>query len=181
VPHTLHHPSASPARLSDPAAVLRLVELARSEPPRPETVVLLADDAHLGHTCFIVSGTAAPDDVLDVAALAVEVAERSPMVHAAVLASVRPDDAIAIAVGGHGRAHLAVRERNDVDRGLELLELFEGANLELLDWFILGEAEPRSLRQLLGLPSLWRGGACRGPARGSGPPLCRGEPEAGGP
>src|SRR5262245_66652094 len=121
MPRTLHHPSAPPARLSDQATALSFVELARGEPPRPETIVLLADDAPLGHTCFIVSGTAAPDDVLDVAALAVEVAERSPTVHAVLLASVRPPDAIAIAVDGRGHqhrsggaGHSAGRERTDV-------------------------------------------------------------------
>ena len=108
-----HHPSAPPARLTDAVAALQLVDLAISRPLRPETVVLLADDAHLGHTCFIVSGTSAVDDVLDVAALVAEVAERSPAVHAVVLATVRPAEPIGSS------------ERSDLDRGLELLELFE--------------------------------------------------------
>ena len=59
MPRTLHHPSAPPARLTDEVAALQLVDLAISRPLRSETVVFLADDAHLGHTCFVVSGTSA--------------------------------------------------------------------------------------------------------------------------
>ena len=126
---------------------LQLVDLAISRPLRPETVVLLADDAHLGHTCFIVSGTSCVDDVLDVAALVAEVAERSPAVHAVVLATVRPAEPI------------GVSERSDLDRGLELLELFEDAGVELLDWFVIGPEGSSSLREQTGLPLLWRGDA----------------------
>ena len=140
MPHTLHHPSAPPARLTDAVAALQLVDLAISRPLRPETVVFLADDAHLGHTCFIVSGTSGVDDVLDVAALVVEVAERSPAVHAVVLATVRPAEP-------HRPS-----ERSDLDRGLELLELFEAAGLELLDWFVIGPDGASSLREGTGLP-----------------------------
>jgi hypothetical protein len=169
VPRTLHHPSAPPARLTDAVAALQLVDLAISRPLRSETVVFLADDSHLGHTCFIVSGTSAVDDVLDIAALVVEVAERSAAVHAVVLATVRPAEPIATA------------ERSDLDRGLELLELFEEAGLELLDWFVIGHGGARSLREQTGLPPLWRGGADGRSACGAGPPLRRRQAQASGP
>ena len=168
MPHTLHHPSAPPARLTDAVAALQLVDLAISRPLRSETVVFLADDSHLGHTCFIVSGTSAVDDVLDVAALVVEVAERSPAVHAVVLATVRAAEPIASA-------------RSDLDRGLELLELFEAAGLELLDWFVIGPDGASSLRERTGLPLLWRDGADGGSACRAGPALRRRQPQAGGP
>jgi hypothetical protein len=166
VPHTLHHPSAPPARLTDAVAALQLVDLAVSRPLRSETVVFLADDAHLGHTCFTVSGTSAADDVLDVAALVVEVAERSPAVHAVVLATVRPTGPIASG-------------RSDLDRGLELLELFEAAGLELLDWFVVSPDGASSLREAAGLPQLWRGGA-DGSACRAGAALRRRQPQPGG-
>jgi hypothetical protein len=169
VPRTLHHPSAPPARLTDAVAALQLVDLTISRPLRPETVVFLADDTHLGHTCFIVSGTSAIDDVLDIAALVVEVAERSPTVHAVVLATVRP------------AAPIAVSDRSDLDRGLELLELFEEAGLELLDWFVIDHDGESSLRERNGLPPLWRGGTSGRSARGARPPLRRRQPKAGGP
>lgn len=168
MPHTLHHPSAPPARLTDAVAALQLVDLAVSRPLRSETVVFLADDAHLGHTCFVVSGTSAADDVLDVAALVVEVAERSPAVHAVALATVRP-------------AEPTASGRSDLDRGLELLELFETAGLELLDWFVISPDGASSLREGTGLPLLWRGGADRGSACRPGPALRRRQPQAGGP
>jgi len=167
VPHTLHHPSAPPARLTDAVAALQLVDLAVSRPLRSETVVFLADDAHLGHTCFMVSGTSAADDVLDVAALVVEVAERSPAVHAVVLATVRPTEPIASG-------------RSDLDRGLELLELCEAAGLELLDWFVVSPDGASSLREASGLPLLWRGGA-DGSACRAGAALRRRQPQPGGP
>ena len=168
MPHTLHHPSAPPARLTDGVAALQLVDLAVSRPLRSETVIFLADDAHLGHTCFVVSGTSAADDVLDVAALVVEVAERSPAVHAVVLATVRPVEPIASG-------------RSDLDRGLELLELFEAGGLELLDWFVISPDGASSLREGTGLPPLWRGGADGGSARRVGSALRRRQAQAGGP
>jgi hypothetical protein len=168
VPHTLHHPSAPPARLTDEVATLQLLDLAISRPHRSETVVVLADDAHLGHTCFIVSGTSAADDVLDIAALVLEVAERSPAVHAVVLATVRPAEPY------------TALERSDRDRGLELLELFEEGGLELLDWFVIGPDGPSSLREQSGLPLLWRG-AGRGSTCGAPSPLRRRQPQARGP
>ena len=169
MPRSFHHPSAPPARLTDAVAALQLVDLAISRPLRPETVVLLADDAHLGHTCFIVSGTSYVDDVLDVAALVAEVAERSPAVHAVILATVRPAEPIGSS------------ERSDLDRGLELLELFEEAGVELLDWFVIGPEGSSSLREQTGLPLLWRGDAGRCSARGAGSPLRRRQPQASGP
>jgi hypothetical protein len=166
VPRTLHHPSAPPARLTDEVAALQLVDLAISRPLRSETVVFLADDAHLGHTCFIVSGTSAVDDVLDIASLVVEVADRSPAVHAVVLATVRP-----------AADPAAAPERSDLDRGLELLDLFEEAGLELLDWFVVGPDGPSSLREQVGLPLLWRGSG-GGSAGGARPPLRGRQPQA---
>ena len=94
---------------------------AASDPPQPETLVLLLDDAHVGHTCFVVSSTERPDDVLDVAHLVAELAERSTVVHAVVLArSVQSTPA-------------------DSDRWLVLLDLFDAVDVELLDWFVIVE------------------------------------------
>jgi hypothetical protein len=149
---TLHHPSFDPARpgvtpapLTDAEAALAVVRLAASDPPRPETVVLFLDDAHVGRACCIVSGTTAADDVLDVGALTAEVAGRSPDLHAAVLATVRT-----------GRA--GARPENDVARWRALLELFDDVGVELLDWFVLAPGAPVvSLRTFTGMSSQWRG------------------------
>ncbi len=154
---TLRHPSFDPAGqgvtpvpLADAPSALAVVRLAASDPPRPETVVLFLDDAHVGKGCCIVSGTTGPDDVLDVGALAAEVAGRSPDVHAVVLATIR-DRAAPGAGAGEGR-------EDDVLRWLVLLDLFDEIGVELLEWFVVGPgSEVQSLRAHTGLPSLWRG------------------------
>ena len=88
--------------------------------------------------------------------------------HATVLATVRPAQPVASG-------------RSDLDRGLELIELFEAAGLELLDWFVIGPDGASSLREGTGLPLLWRGGADGGSACRAGPAFRRRQPQAGGP
>src|SRR5262245_40526553 len=117
MPRTLH-PSAPSVHLSDAADALDLVDLVVDRPLRPETLVVLVDDAHWAHTCFVVSGTASPDAVTDIASLVVELAEREPTIHAVLMASVRP-------------SWVDGSPRTDLDRGLELLDLFERAEVEL--------------------------------------------------
>jgi hypothetical protein len=121
-----------PAPLASAADVLDAVLVAASDPPEPETLVLLLDDGHVGHTCFVVSSTERPEDVLDVAHLVAELAERSTVVHAVVLASVRPEDP------------------GDSDRWLELLDLFDAVDVELLDWFVIVERRAVSMRSRAG-------------------------------
>ena len=168
MPHTLHHPSAPPARLTDAVAALQLVDLAISRPLRSETVVFLADDSHLGHTCFIVSGTSAVDDVLDVAALVVEVAERSPAVHAVVLAtSVPPHPSPrggATSTAGSSCSSCSRQPASSCSTGSSS-----------------APTVPSSLREGTGLPLLWRGGADGGSACRASPALRRRQPQAGGP
>jgi hypothetical protein len=143
-------PRVTPAPLTDAEAALVVVRLAASDPPRPETVVLFLDDAHVGRGCCIVSGTTAPDDVLDVGALAAEVAGRSPDLHAVVLATVRASPA--------GRSTAGARIRDDVARWRALLGLFDEVGVELLDWFVVRPgARVTSLRTRTRMPSQWRG------------------------
>ena len=105
----------------------------------------------------VVEGTAEPDDVLSVARLLAEASEREPSIHAVVLASVRTDPVDAAPI--IRREHEAC-VRDDVDRWLELLDVFDGVGVELLDWFVLGHEDAASLRALTGLP------ARRSPGRG---------------
>ena len=127
---------------------LDVVLLAASDPPQAETLVLLLDDGHAGTTCFAVTGTEAPDDVLDVARLVAELAEGQPSVHAAFLASVRPASRPGL---------LAGEGRGDLDRWLELLDLFDAVAVELLDWVVVAGGRAASVRTRTGMPSLWRG------------------------
>ena len=153
---TLHHsfgpagPGATPTPLTDADAALAVIRLAIGAAARPETVVLFLDDAHVGRACCIVSGTTAPDDILDVGALAAEVAGRSPDLHAAVLATVR--------AGPAGCTPASAGLGDDVARWRALLELFDEVGVELLDWFVVGPgARVTSLRTRTRMPSLWRG------------------------
>jgi hypothetical protein len=133
--------------LASEADALEVVLLAASTPLRAETVVVLLDDTHAGTTCFVVSGTDDPDDVVDVARFVSELAERSDAVHAVVLASMRPTPLP------------AEPARSDLDRWLELLDAFDEVGVELIDWFTIGD-DVTSLRRAVGMPLLWR----RGPA-----------------
>jgi hypothetical protein len=136
--------------LTDAEEALAVVRLAASDPSRPETIVLFLDDAHVGRACCIVNGTTAPDDVLDVGALAAEVAGRSPDLHAVVLATVR--------AGSAGRPTAGAHIGDDAARWWALLELFDEVGVELLDWFIVGPgARVTSLRTRTRMPSQWRG------------------------
>jgi hypothetical protein len=128
------------------ADALDVVSLATHWPPRDETIVLLLDAELTGRTCVIVDGTGRADDVLDVAHVVLEVATRDVDVHAAVLASVRV---------GEPEDGPAASSRSDVDRWLELLDAFDDAGVELLDWFTVLDDQPESLRSATGMPSLW--------------------------
>jgi hypothetical protein len=129
-------------------AALDVIALARSSPPKPETIGLLLDADLVGRTCVVVDATSDPDDVLDVARLLAEVAEREPKLQAAVIASIRTHAPPGL---------LPARHRCDVDRWLDLLEVFDEVGVELLDWFVVVGDGAESLRTLTGMPQLWPG------------------------
>jgi hypothetical protein len=151
VPRTHPHPRPRRRMRLAPLAgaddALDVVRLAASDPPEPETVVLMLDDAHVGHVCFVVNGTRHPDDVLDVAHLVGELADSSTSVQAVVLASLRVE---------HPADHSADHP-DDTDRWLEMLDLFDARGVELLDWFVIAHGKTRSMRDMTGMPSAWRG------------------------
>jgi hypothetical protein len=132
--------------LTSAADALSVISLASSCPPRPETVVLLLDDELSGRACMVVEGTTERDDVLDVARLAVEVAEQGPCIHAAVLATVRTGPVPPASV---------TDAPDDVGLWLELLDTFDDAGVELLDWFVVLAGRVESLRATTGMPDLW--------------------------
>ena len=130
------------------ADALAVVSRLAATPARPETIALLLDDGRLCRTSLVVEGTREPDDVLSVARLLAEASEREPSIHAVVLASVRTDHVDAAPI--IRREHEGCL-RDDVDRWLELLDVFGGVGVDLLDWFVLGHGEAASLRALTGL------------------------------
>ena len=147
-----HRPSVRAIPIHGSRDALDVVSLAAAEPLRAETIALLLDDDHIGRACVVIEGTQDPDDVVDVAHLMAELAERDVAVHAIVLASIRPRAATATVLESAGDRP----ERNDVDRWLELLDLFEHAGIDLLDWYVVTQQTVSSLRSRTGMPPLWR-------------------------
>jgi len=147
-----HRPSVRAIPIHGSRDALDVVSLAAAEPLRAETIALLLDDDHVGRACVVIEGTQEPDDVVDIARLMAELAERDVDVHAIVLASIRPrrpaDDLPEGADDPQGRS--------DVDRWLELLDLFERAGIDLLDWYVVTQHTVFSLRSRTGMPPLWR-------------------------
>jgi hypothetical protein len=145
-----HRPSVRAIPIQGSRDALDVVSLAAAEPLRAETIALLLDDDHVGRACVVIEGTQEPDDVVDVAELMAELAERDGDVHAIVLASIRPPRS-----AGERREE-EQSGRSDVDRWLELLDLFERAGIDLLDWYIVTQQTVSSLRSRTGMPPLWR-------------------------
>lgn len=141
LPHRLPRAAVDP--IGDERTLMAIVRAAAARPPRHETIVMLLDDARCGLALLIVSGTARPDDVI-------EVAERvlPPDVHegraaASAIVSVRLDDG---------------EQLDDADRWIELDAIADGAGVELVDWLIVGGDELAVLgrpRELVHEPARW--------------------------
>ena len=128
-----------------------------STPPRDETVCLLLDDRCRPAACVVVVGRADVVAVADTMLLLAEppppaghrsdagnlaVAALTGSVRGLVLASVRP-----------GRGH---RPTADDELDWRVLQArFDGAPVELLDWFLVDDDRAASLAELTGTPSAW--------------------------
>jgi hypothetical protein len=119
-----------------------VIALAIHLPPVAETVALLLDHERRGSCVTIVSGTERPDDVVEVAECLATTCSHIAELGALVLATVRP---------GQGPLD------GDADRWLEMSDLAAAAGVELLEWFVIGEAI-HCPRDLLGEPPRWRSG-----------------------
>jgi hypothetical protein len=123
----------------DDATARLLFESALAFPRRPETVVVLLDHDRHGRSVINVDRTENPDAVFDVAELCIALADGSPAVGGALIASVRP-------AGGD--------DLDDVERWLELDERFAMVGIELVEWYIYGRSVSRP-RVLFGEPERW--------------------------
>ncbi len=135
--HRLPRAGVDPIHRDDVALALVLAVV--RTPPRPETVVVLLDDARRGLAIVVVSGTDDPDTVVEVAERLFDPTAFGAVVGAAVVASVRPG----------GAAELA-----DADRWLELAELADQCGVELLEWYVVGRGVSRP-RELVHAPPRW--------------------------
>jgi hypothetical protein len=123
----------------DDATARLLFESTLAIPRRPETVVVLLGHDRRGHSILNVDHTDHSDAVLDVAELSIALADGSPAVGGALIASVRP-------TGGD--------ELDDVERWLDLDERFAMAGIELVEWYVYGRSVSRP-RVLIGEPERW--------------------------
>jgi hypothetical protein len=116
-------PRAGVDPINDPAIALALIGSLLSVPPERETFAILLDHERRGMSVLHLVDDPHPDAVFDVAELIVECAHRQVQFGAVILVSVRPRESDELA---------------DADRWLELSDQFEGAGIELVEWFVIG-------------------------------------------
>jgi len=138
-PHPHRLPRARIDPIVDPTTALRLVRAAMALPPRPETVVVLLDDAHCGVAIVSVDGTADPDQVVAVVECLANPALVESDVAAMIVASVRPD-------------HLL--DDRDGDRWFEMCDVAEQVGIDVVEWFVVG-GRVNCPRDLAGVPPRW--------------------------
>jgi hypothetical protein len=100
---------------------------------------VLLDDQRRGISVFVVSGTTAPDAVLDVVDVVGAAAQVDDLLGGIVLASVRPGGAV---------------EAADIDRWLGASDALDQRGVELVEWFVIGESV-ECPRDLLGAAPRW--------------------------
>ena len=143
-----HLPRAGVDRITSQQTALSIVAMTIHRPLRHETIVLLLDHQHRGSAVVVISGTEAPDDVIDVVSRLVSPHADDGSIGAVVVASVRPDQC-----AGVGEAV--------VDRWLELSDVVDEAGAELLEWFVIDGTAVTCPRDLLGEPPRWSSGGAR--------------------
>ena len=126
-------------------AALATVAMAAHRPLRPETIVVLLDDARRGIALVVVTDTQRPDDVLEVVECLTRPTAHAGRVGAVVVGTVRPG------AGAEADDHVP---DPDIDRWLELSDIAEGHGVELLEWFVIG-ADVRCPRDDLGEAPRW--------------------------
>jgi len=131
-------PPPAPVRCA--ADALRVLRLAVTLPPQPETLAFVLDPQGVGGVITLVSGTVRADSVLAVAECIAMAAEQVPQAAGLVLATVRPGGGV---------------EPGDVDRWLEASHLVHARGLQLLEWFVIAEGYGCCPRDLLGEPERW--------------------------
>ena len=129
-----------PAPVRSATEALRVLRLAVTVPPQPETLAFVLDEHGVGGVITVVSGTVEPDSVLAVAECIARAAQGVPRAAALVLATVRPSGQV---------------QPGDVDRWLEASELTAAYGIRLLEWFVIGPRRVICPRDLLGEPERW--------------------------
>ena len=140
-PTAIHRriPRAGLDPIDDPAIALSAISLAIHRPLRPETIVLLLDEARCGRTIVTVTGTVDPDSSIEVVEFVTQ-GVGCEHLGALVIATIRPD----------GR----ITPDADVDRWLEMSDIASLAGVELVEWFVI-DRTVSCPRDHLGEPPRW--------------------------
>ena len=145
-PHPSRLPRAGVDPITDEATALTLLSVAAS-PNRPETIVVLLDDARCGIGLVVVSDTSDPDAVVEVAERILDPAVHDGRVAATIVATVRPS-------GHDDHDDHEHHDLTDAERWLDLDEVADRCEVELVEWFVLGAAVSRP-RELVNAPPRW--------------------------
>ncbi len=135
-------PPATP--LNTPDDALRIVLAAVAVPPTAETVVLLLDAHFRGGTCLVCRGASDHDQVAALVPILTQVGVRQDVLAAVVLATVRP---------GHGITPSPADDATFTTMRHDLA----GADIDLLDWFLLDGDLVGSVAELTGACWRWPG------------------------
>jgi hypothetical protein len=130
-------------------AALATVAMAAHRPLRPETIVVLLDDARRGIALVVVTDTHRADDVLEVVECLTRPTARSGRVGAIVVGTVRPGADASPGADGDDRL-----PDPDIDRWLELTDIAERHAVQLLEWVVIG-ADVQCPRDDLGEAPRW--------------------------
>lgn len=134
------HEPISPS-LQSPERALATIERLLHQPRTAEVLCLLLDQAYRVCAVLVFDGEQTADDVVD-AAEAVTHLTHDLAVQAAVLASSRP---------GHPFTP------SDLDRWRHIDALFDGASIELIDWFVMDEHTAVAVCAAAGGAARWPG------------------------
>jgi hypothetical protein len=129
-----------PAPIDSHKAAIDLLGIAVARPLRDETLGVLLDARGQGDTILIVDDTFAPDAVLDVAACLAETARHTSGFAKMMLVTCRPSDGLL---------------PDDVDLWCAASDLAEGADLTLVEWYVVHPGGIDCPRDLLGERPRW--------------------------
>jgi hypothetical protein len=125
---------------------MALVTVAVSVPRRAETLAVLLDHAHIGHTIVAFDGAWQDDHVRSVNDFVVAMAEHHHGLGAFVMATVRP---------GHRPVPTTLDERTWFDLRCDA----DDVGLDLLDWFLVTDHHITSMVEVTDSHRLWLDGS----------------------
>lgn len=130
--------------IDDARRARTLIDAVVAVPLRPETIVVVLDDAHCGLGIVTVDGAGDPERTVAV----VEVLAVPGLFDGEA-------DALLVATVCPSRPDAACLQADDADRWFEMCDLAEAAGLELVEWFVYGPDGVSCPRDRTGSPPRW--------------------------